>query len=61
MHQEDAEVQLAPAAARPDPMFLIQPFALAIYLEARAVDEEMQRLVAINPFQQDRQAAATTA
>jgi len=26
-----------------------------------SVDEEMQRLIAINPFQQDRQAAATTA
>ena len=32
----NAEVQLAPAAARPDSMFLIQPLALAINLEASA-------------------------
>jgi hypothetical protein len=32
----NAEVQLAPAAARPDSMLLIQPLALAVYLEARA-------------------------
>ena len=57
----NAEVQLAPAAARPDAVFLIQPFALAINLEASAVDEEMQRLVAVDPFRQDRQAAAATA
>ena len=57
----NAEVQLAPAAARPDTMFLIQPFALAVNLEAGAVDEEMQRLVAIDPVWQDRQAAAATA
>ena len=56
----NAEVQLAPAAARPDSMPLIQPLALAIDLEASAVDEEMQRFVAIDPFQQDRQAAAAT-
>ena len=30
----NAEVQLAPAAARPDSMFLIQPLALAVYLQA---------------------------
>ena len=32
----NAEVQLAPAAARPDAMFLIQPLALAIDLQASA-------------------------
>jgi hypothetical protein len=37
----DAEVQLPPPSARPDAMFLIQPFALAVNLHTRAVDEEM--------------------
>src|SRR6187399_2460755 len=34
----NTEMQLAPPAARPDAMFLIQPFALAVNLETRAVD-----------------------
>ena len=42
-------------------MFLIEPLALAIDLEASAVDEEMQRLVAPEPVRQDRQVASAAA
>src|SRR5690349_86685 len=49
------EMQLAPAAARPDAVFLIQPFALAVDLETGAVDEKMQWLIAVDPLWQDRQ------
>src|SRR5689334_22558214 len=54
----DAEMQLTPPAARPETTLLIQPFALAVDLQAGAVDKKVQRLVAIDPFRQDRQAAA---
>src|ERR1700682_2498358 len=56
----NAKVQLAPPAARPDAMFLIQPFALAVNLQAGAVDKKMQRFVAVDPFRQDHQAATAT-
>lgn len=46
----NAKVQLAPPAARPDAMFLIQPFTLAVNLQAGAVDEKMQRLVVVDPL-----------
>ena len=36
------KMQLAPPAASSDTMFLIQPFTLAVNLEARAVDKKMQ-------------------
>src|SRR5690349_22407634 len=42
-------------------MFLIQPFALAVNLEARAVDEKMQRFITSDPAWQDRQPAALAA
>ena len=57
----NAEVQLPPPAARPDAMFLIKPFALAVNLEARAVDEKMQRFITTDPAWQDRQPAAPAA
>jgi hypothetical protein len=38
------DVQFPPVSARPDPVLLIQPLALAIDLEAGAVDQQMQRL-----------------
>src|SRR5216110_2926372 len=57
----NTEMQLAPPAARSDTMFLIQPFALAVNLEARAVDEKMQRFVTTDPAWQDRQPAAPPA
>ena len=41
----NTEMQLAPAPRRPDAAFLIQPFALAVDLQAGAIDQEMQRLV----------------
>ena len=44
-----AEVQLPLPAARPDAMVLIQPFTLAVNLQAGAVDEKMQRLVVVDP------------
>src|SRR5512134_2112171 len=56
----DAEVQLPPAAARPESVFLIEPFTLAVNLQAGAVDEKMQWLVAVDPLWQDRQAATPT-
>ena len=43
-----AEVKLPPPAARPDAVLLIEPFALAVNLEAGAVDEEMQWLRTVN-------------
>jgi hypothetical protein len=42
-------------------MFLIEPLALAIDLEASAVDEEMQRLAGVDAVRQNRQATAAAA
>jgi hypothetical protein len=56
----DAGMQLPPATARPAAMLLIQPFAFAVNLQATAVDQEMQRLVVVDPLRQDCQPAATT-
>ena len=49
----NTKMQLPPPAARPDTMFLIQPFALTINLEARAVDKKMQRFITTDPAWQD--------
>ena len=57
----DPEVKLAPPSARPDTVFLIEPFAFSVYLEASAVDQEMQWLSAVNVLRQYRQAAASSA
>src|SRR5260370_14337312 len=38
----NAEVQLSPAAERPNAVFLIEPFPLTVNLQAGAVDEKMQ-------------------
>ena len=35
----NAQVQLAPPPARPDAVFLIEPFALAVNLQTSAVDQ----------------------
>src|SRR3984957_20146192 len=57
----DAEMQLAPSPARPDTVFLVEPFALAVDLEAGAVDQKVQWLRMIDSFWQDGQTAAATA
>ena len=57
----NTDMQLAPPAARPDAMFLIQPFALAVNLETRAVDKKMQRFITTDPAWQDRQPPAPAA
>jgi hypothetical protein len=53
--------KLAPPPTRPDTVFLVEPFALAINLEAGAVDQKVQWLRMIDPLWQDRQTAAATA
>jgi len=57
----DTEVQLTPPAAGPDAVLLIEPFALAINLQSSAIDQQMQRLCAVNSLRQDRQAATAAA
>src|SRR5271166_1135025 len=57
----DAERQLSPAAARPQSALLVKPFALAVHLQAGAIDEKMERFAASGPFGKDGHAAATTA
>jgi hypothetical protein len=42
-------------------VFLIKPFALAIDLQACAVDQKVQWLGSIDPLRQDRQTATSTA
>ena len=42
-------------------MFLIEPLALAVNLQAGAVDKQMQWLRAVNPLRQNRQAATAPA
>ena len=46
------EVQLAPPSARPNAVFLIEPFSLAVNLQTRAVDKKMQWLRMIKPLEQ---------
>ena len=55
------EVQLAPPPVRPNAVFLIEPFALAVNLQSRAVDKKMQWLRTVKPLGQDRQATTATA
>src|SRR5580698_7136320 len=57
----DTKVQLAPPPARTNAVLLIEPFALAVNLQARAVDQKMQWLVTVNSLRQDREIAATAA
>src|SRR5271166_1412863 len=54
-------MQLSPPAARPQAALLVKPFALAVHLQAGAIDEKMERLIASGPFGQDGHAAAATA
>src|SRR5208282_4716419 len=55
------EMQVAPAPRRADTAFLIQPFALAVDLQAGAIDKEMQGLFTTNRLRQDGQIATPTA
>src|SRR5208283_2725597 len=57
----NTEMQFAPASRRADTAFLIQPFALAVNLQAGAIDKEMQWLFATNRLWQDGQIGAPTA
>jgi hypothetical protein len=43
MQQRDSKMQLAPSPAQADAVFLIEPLALAVNLQTRAVDQQMQR------------------
>src|SRR5277367_683483 len=54
------EVQLAPSAARPYAVFLIEPFSLAVNLQTCAVDKKMQWLRTVKPLEQDCQATTAT-
>ena len=54
------KVQLAPPSARPDAVFVVEPFSVAVNLEAGAVDKKMQGLRAIGTLRQDRQSTTTT-
>jgi hypothetical protein len=55
------EVQLAPSPARPNAVFLIKPFSLAVNLHTCAVDKKMQWLRTIKPLEQDCQSTTATA
>ena len=55
------EVKLAPSPARPNAVFLIKPFFLAVDLQSCAVDNKMQWLRTIKPLEQDCQATTATA
>jgi hypothetical protein len=57
----DTEMQLAPPAAGPEAVLLIEPFALAVNLQHGAIDQQMQRICAVNSPRQDRQAATAAA
>lgn len=48
----DAEMQFPPSPARANAVLLVEPFTFSVNLDAGAVDEQMQRLVALNPFRQ---------
>src|SRR5271166_4987751 len=50
-------MQFAPAPRRADTAFLIQPFALAVDLQAGAIDKEMQWFFTTNRLWQDGQTA----
>ena len=47
------EVQLAPPPARPNAVFLVEPFSLALNLQTCAVDKKMQWLRTVKPLAQD--------
>ena len=51
----DTQMQLAPPPTRPDAVFLIEPFALAVNLQTSAVNQQMQWLCAMNSLRQDRE------
>jgi hypothetical protein len=48
-------------SARPDPVFLIEPLTPAVDLHPGAVDQHMQRLVALNGLRQNLQCATAPA
>ena len=45
------EVQLAPPPARPNAVFLIEPFSLDVNLQACAVVKKMQWLRTVKPLE----------
>lgn len=51
----DTEMQLAPSPTRTNAVLLIEPFAFAGNLQSRAVDQQMQWLIAVNALRQDRE------
>src|SRR5271163_1609378 len=55
------EVQLAPPPARPNAVFLTEPFSLAVNLWARTADKKMKWLRTVKPLEQDCQATTATA
>ena len=55
------KVQLAPPRARPNAVFLIEPFSLAVNLQTCAVDKKMKSLRTVKPHRQDCQATTATA
>src|SRR5271156_6477186 len=55
------EVQLAPPPVRPNAVFLVEPFSLAVNLQTRAVDKKMKWLRTVKPLEQDCQATTATA
>src|SRR5271156_3112657 len=55
------EVQLAPPPARPNAVFLIKPFSLAVNLQTCAVDKKMQWLRTVKLLEQDCKATTATA
>ena len=57
----DSKVQLVPPPARPNAVFLIEPFSLALNLQTCTVDKKMQWLRMIKPLEQDCQATTATA
>src|ERR1700712_4215318 len=54
-------MELTPAPAGADPMFLIKPFTFAVDLYPRAVDQQVQGLVPLDPLRQHPQSATTPA
>ena len=57
----NTEMQLTPAAACPNAMLLVQPFALAVNFQAGTINKKMQRFIMTDPAWQDRQPAAPAA
>jgi hypothetical protein len=55
----NCEMEFAPVPTGSFAVLLLEPFTLAIYLEAGAIDQQMQRFIAFNRFLQKREAIRT--